>query len=206
MDIRRGNVLRFLIHIGVVSEDPCISTSQGFAISCRIGTIDTLNIIFVDDLLPNVSNMIKHEMTATIFVTKDYNYSKELLSYNGCTSLDLMRNNILLIHMTGIICTLSMKINYGMIHIQSSDSEMMNRRNVINACTSKDTLYLSPSGCIRYDDKPNYIFYYRLVEPLETLGVDYIFYIFKTTNELSVDPSSLVYAFRHESTINVIYT
>jgi hypothetical protein len=105
----------------------------------------------------------------------------------------------------GMICTLNNRPNYGVICTKSSGDLRTDRRTIINMCARGTAMYRCLLGVNMSVDKPNSLSVYRLTDPLETLGVEYIFSLFILSRELSVSPETLTYAYHCDSSINIVF-
>ena len=222
-------VSQFLIAVKLVQDVVMINSTD---IRCNLKNIDIIRVMIVKNMLV-ISDVHVESNVALLFVTNDYKHSKELLLYNNTNSLFLMKSNRLIVHTSGMICTLSSKPLYGMTYTYDTHDEAINRRNAINICNNRNIIYeymfyLNSAGehVLEQTDKPSTnhdtistsfntvstdshikpysIFYHRLVEPLETLGVEYLFSIFRICNEMNCNPEQLLYVFRFETSINII--
>jgi hypothetical protein len=196
--------LAFLIRVQLVKQSSMLQSDISTYVECSLNGFNRIIITPTEDMINmnNLASMDQHDLL--LLIAKDYTHAKELLTYNNTSVLNLMSNNILLVHMTGMLYSLSTTCKYCVTHIMATENNAVNRRNILNLCNSDNINYSHMSQYQQSLIKPNCLFYHRSIDPLETVGVEYLFSIFKISNNLLVDPSKLIYIFRLDSTVNVV--
>jgi hypothetical protein len=220
-------VIKFLCTVGLVSHIDSNAAISNESVKCIIDGVGNIHILLIPNIVSLTSMIDRNSSEILLVVTQNYKHAMELLEYNGTDSMNLMRRNILLVHIQGMMCTLSSRTRTYMTYFTSTGNIVTDRRLIINKCCNSDTSYESmphlgdygeyicshnniPDGttCVMKvtmsDNKAKCIYYHRMIEPLETLGVDYIFSIFRISRLLRVDPDKLVYVFVSTSAVSAL--
>jgi hypothetical protein len=196
--------LDFLVRCRLIESLHILETQPHTRISCSLETITSITIIPVVGI-SNMFQMLPQIGRITVLVTRDKQYTDELLLYNNTDTLNLMRNNVLVVHVMGMIATLSTTQNYLVSFIIDTGNNQINRRKILNVCNDPSSKYVSmlkdEETCT---DKANCIFYHRLQDPLETLGVEYLFSLYRTCTIHRTSVDRIICIIRQGSTVSLI--
>lgn len=139
-----------------------------------------------------------------VLVTQDYQHATEILTYSKCSILDLMNKNVLIVHMKGMIYSLSIAPTYRIIVMSRDDNVGVDRRHVLDMCDRHDIAYETMLGDTNDTmTKANHVFYSRSDNPLELFGVEYLFSVFRQTKISKLQPENSLYILRSEDSLNV---
>lgn len=169
----------------------------------RIGSMLRVCVVMCDSLLTMMDDAYIEDQ-CTIYVVPTPAHVQESLTLTNKSIIDLMRNNIVLLHMVGIVTNIMRQCRYGVCCIPTIS---FTRRAWLDICTNKFHTYdtmLSASSNIHCDVELRNVYYHRCNNVLEMFGVEYIFCVYRNYLLHKLDPSKTVYVLRESDCASVI--
>lgn len=207
--------LNFLRLTKIADDTAVVTTLNNVTyISSCIGSVRRVHLVAVENMLHIASYKVATG-DVIMLVCKDYQHAIELLQFNKRSSLTLMQENVLIVHRSGMMCSLllqsklstNQQTNYGLTCCEKVQSDVVNRRRVLDLCTSPNTAYEYLSGReVAASDvvaEPEHILYYELLEPLDVFGVEYIFTLFRSSRLLCTRVDQLLYIVKSGALVSV---
>lgn len=183
----------------IIQQDNCYMVSN----IPQIGHISRICIVMCDSL-ETVIDDTHIEDQCTIYVLPTLLHIEEVLTLNNKSTMILMKRNIILAHMTGIISNIMRHCRYGVCHVPKLN---FNRRMLLDICTNKSQTYdtmLSASSNNSCETELKNVYYHKCNNVLDTFGVDYIFCIYRSYKLYGFDPLDTVYILREGDSANVV--
>ena len=200
-------VLKFLHSISVIHQQQHVSsdiTVHTCSCSGLLGNIEYMTVILLHDMSSELGTYIPQDKYATLLVVRNNEFLEELLICSSTSILDLMGNNILLVHMLSVVAAMNVCHGYGLLHMRSTGDDDSDRREVLLAYSNPDTIYESvPPHVTVSMHKPTTVYYSRFRNPLEQFGPNYIYVVFRASAALGAKVANTIYVARSHNSILV---
>jgi hypothetical protein len=184
-------IANFLERMSLVQPGSAISSDGNICYIPCTGILSRVVIAPIDGVFDIRNVRAKDEREAVLVVTEKYNSCIETLRYSETSVLDLMYNNVLLVHMDGIKQTLGNIHKHSHSCLYRTYDEAADRRSILEE--------------IRDMEKSIPMYSSRFENPLEQFGVEYINVLFLNYIAHNRDPVNTIYVSRSETSVIASY-
>lgn len=182
----------YLVSVGLMSaQDTLGKRGRGLGCTLRtsIGHISHLRLIHNEQ--PIIRFVNDEEDTCYIYTFPESDITRASLLGSDETVLSLMHRDILVLSVESILCNMMQENLCSYSHVPMSGHEDIDRISVIDAC-------------IRESGKVLPVYHCSSIDPLTSLGVEYVSCVYIPLISEAIDPSSTLYVAISEDLANSI--